>query len=413
MEPMFSATFDGALSQRVASTVIDPSSLDASSTAEPPTDRGVTSVGQFSMAEMGFEARNWRAARDTFQYQRGHKDKKAMEDFLSRQESPQQAKAMAVEASRNAGKQYAPAIGGILSKIEAFMQVGDIAMKTAPESVGLVWMGVRLCLHSVEDDFATFSLFSGAASDIVGILYSCRAYGKMYGGDGGQKGLQEFQKLHQRVVDFIPGIYCDILEFSYQMSKHISRNMSIRILKGLLSRASNKFRGMIDKIRASEKTMSEFASKATDQLSVFYAEASLQKQDVGLGNQNSMKADLVSIKNTLQSHLKIQEMFANQVKQLEEEKKNMKQKTPLDKAKEKFEENSKRLKPTSFSETAFEKSKARQEQGTCQWIFDLEMYRNWRTAEENDILWISGVGGMGKSSKCAAATTFSDATLLE
>ena len=283
-------------------------------------------MGQFSAAEMSFEARNWRAARDVFQNQRGHKDKKAMADFLRQQESPQQAKASCIEASNKASKQYAPGLGGVLSKIEAFMQVGDVAMTAAPESVGLAWMGIRLCMHSVEDDFATFNLFSGAASDIIGILISCRVYGKMYGGDGGQKGLPDFQELHQKVVDYIPVIYTEILEFSYQMSKQIGRNMGTRFLKGLLSSASNKFRSMIDGIRGMEKTMGEFAKKATDQLSIYYDEIGLEKQGAALENQRLMMANLAVIKDTLNSNLEIQKMYVDQFKQLEEEKKNMKKK---------------------------------------------------------------------------------------
>ena len=397
MESVLSSTFSGALSQRADATVVDPSSLVMGSAPEATTDRGT--MGEFSAAELDFEARNWRAARQVFQYQRGHKDKKAMEDFLVQQESPRQAKASCVEASKKAGKQYAPGVGGVLSKIEAFMKVGDVAMKTAPESVGLAWMGIRLCMHSVQDDFATFNLFSGAASDIIGILISCRVYGKMYGGDGGQKGLQEFQELHQKVVDYIPGIYTEILEFSYQMSKQIGRHVGIRLLKGLLSSASSKFRGMIEGIRGMERTMSGFAKKATDQLSIYYAEVNLRRQGTSLDNQRTMMANLAVIQDTLNSNLEIQKIYVDQIKQLEEERKNMKKKTPLDKAKEKFEENAARLKTTASSEVAFEKSKARKEQGTCEWIFELEDYKAWRTSPESGIMWISGVGGMGKSSK--------------
>ena len=395
---MLSSTFSGALSQRESSTAVDPSSLIASSAAEATTDRGISSMDQFSAVEMDFEARNWRAARDVFQNKRGHKDKKAMADFLTQQESPQQAKTSCIEASNRASKQYAPGVGGVLSKIEAFMKVGDVAMKTAPESVGLAWMGIRLCMHSVEDDFATFSLFCGAASDIIGILISCRVYGKMYGGDGGQKGLQDFQELHQKVVDYIPGIYTEILEFSYQMSKQMGRNMGFRLLRGLLSSAANKFKPMIDGIKASEKTMNEFAKKATDQLSIYYAELGLQKQGTGLENQQVMMANLAVIQDTLNSNLEIQKIYADQIKQLEEERKNLKKKTPLDKAKEKFEENEKRLRTTDSSEIAFERSKLRKEEGTCEWIFELEEYKSWRTSSENGIIWVSGVGGMGKSS---------------
>ncbi|KAL9042317.1 MAG: hypothetical protein Q9214_003819, partial [Letrouitia sp. 1 TL-2023] len=253
MDSVLTSTFSGALSQRADSTAVDPSSLVVSSAAEATTDRG---VGQLSAVEMDFEARNWRAARDVVQYKRGHKDKKAMAEFLSRQESPEQAKDSCIEASKRASGQYAPVVGGVLSKIEAFMKVGDVAMKGAPESVGLAWMGIRLCMHSVEDDFATFQLFGGAAGDIIGILISCRTYGKIYGADRGPKGREDFQELHQKLVDYIPGIYTEILEFSYQMSKHIGRNMGVRLLKGLLSSVANKFGGMIAGIKRSEKTMS-------------------------------------------------------------------------------------------------------------------------------------------------------------
>jgi len=86
---------------------------------------------------MDFEARKWRAARDVFENNSGHRDEKAMAEFLSRQESPQYAKAYYQEKSQGAGAQYKAGVGGILSKIEAFMKVRDIAMKSAPEDVGL------------------------------------------------------------------------------------------------------------------------------------------------------------------------------------------------------------------------------------------------------------------------------------
>lgn len=178
-----------------------------------------SSMDTFSEAEVTFEAGNWAAACENFQ--KGHKDKKAMAEFLAHQTTPQQAKSSCLEAQTRANSQYNPGLGGVLSKIETFMKVGDLAMKSAPESVGLAWTGIRLCLHSVEDDFATFNLFSGAAADIIGILISCRVYGKMY---GGHKGPEDFQELHRKVVEYIPGIYTDILNFSYAMNKHMGRN---------------------------------------------------------------------------------------------------------------------------------------------------------------------------------------------
>ena len=380
MDSELSSSFNNAVSARENSTAVDFSS---SAATDAVAAQGVSARDQFSAVEMDFEARNWRVARTAIQNNPQHKDKKRMAEFLSRQESPQQAKASCLSARNQASKEYAPAVGGVLSKIEAFMKVGDIAMKTAPESVGLVWMGIRLCMHSVEDDFATFSLFSGAASDIIGILLSCRVYGKMYGGDGGQKGKQDFKEMHQKVVELIPTIYTKILEFSYQMSKQMGRNMGMRFIKGLLSSAVNKFKPIIDDIRSSEKTMSSYAQKATEQLSIYYLEVGLTKQGTVLENQETMKADLATMKDVL--------------KELGDDKKNWKKKTPLDKAEEEFDKNKSRLKPSQNSEFALERGKSLRTEGTCEWIFAVEEYKTWRTSVDNCILWVSGLGGMGKS----------------
>ena len=177
-----------------------------------------SNMAVFSEAEINFEATNWSSAREAFQ-RKGH-DKKRVAEFLKSYETAQSAKAGCIETQNKAGHKYAKGIGGILSKIETFMKVGDLAIKSAPESVGLAWMGIRLCLHSVEDDFAVFNLFSAAAADIVGILISCRVYGRMF---GGHKGPEEFQELHAKVVEYIPTIYSEILDFSYAMKKHMDK----------------------------------------------------------------------------------------------------------------------------------------------------------------------------------------------
>ena len=107
MESMLSATFNGALALRMVYTAIDPSSLDASSAAGPMTDHGVTSMGQYTAAEMGFEARNWTYARYMFQCQRGHKDKGAMGGLLLRQETLRQQKRRLIRVTIGKSKERA------------------------------------------------------------------------------------------------------------------------------------------------------------------------------------------------------------------------------------------------------------------------------------------------------------------
>ena len=166
----------------------------------------------------------------------------------------------------------------------------------------------------------------------------------------------------------------------------------------MLTSASARFQPMIDAIRANEQTMSGYASKATNQLSIHYQEVGLQQQGVGLQMQQSMMADISVIRETLESVKEVNKIYQNQIRQLEEEKKNMRKKTPLDKAKELFEENVKRLEPNNnLAELALEKHKSRREKDTCNWIFELEEYKNWLSSTESRLLWVSGVGGLGKS----------------
>lgn len=158
----------------------------------------------------------------------------------------------------------------------------------------------------------------------------------------------------------------------------------------MLTSASARFKTLIDAIRANEQTMSGYARKATDQLTKHY-------QEVGLQQQGTMMADLSVIRDTLESSMEVNKLYLNKICQLEEEKKTMKKKTPLDKAKEHYDDNVKRLQHTDLAEIALEKYKSRREKDTCNWIFELEEYRTWRSSTESSLLWVSGVGGVGKS----------------
>ena len=164
----------------------------------------------------------------------------------------------------------------------------------------------------------------------------------------------------------------------------------MRFVKGLLSSASAKFQPMIDSIKQSDKTMGGYANTATAQLSKYY-------QETGLHNQEAMMADLSVIRETLESSREISKIFADQVRQLQAEMKDMKKISPFDKAKELFDTNTKALQPADDAESVLRTNQSRREPNTCNWIFDIEEYKTWRTSAEGSLLWVSGVGGMGKS----------------
>jgi hypothetical protein len=166
-----------------------------------------------------FEEQNWDRARQKFlDTHKSSNHPARIQEFLADRITITDAKTACQATQQKAKEEYRPTLGSIMAKIEIAMQVGDLAIKSAPESIGLAWAGIRLCLHSVEDDYATFSTFATACTDIIGILISCSVYGEMY---SVPKGPDSFRELNDKVIEFIPTIYADILEFSYQMKKHM------------------------------------------------------------------------------------------------------------------------------------------------------------------------------------------------
>jgi hypothetical protein len=167
-----------------------------------------------------FEQLAWREAVEVFKMTSNHR-KERLNEFTKLSSSPQAAMQNCRDLQRDASTQYGKVLSKILGKIEIFINAGNLAVKGAPESVGLAWTGIQLALGSIQDDFATFQLFSGACVDIIGILVSCRVFSRMFDVPTGP---EEFVEVQQQVKGSIPKVYQQILEFSYQMTKHMDRS---------------------------------------------------------------------------------------------------------------------------------------------------------------------------------------------
>lgn len=334
-----------------------------------------------------FEGKNWRQARSSFKSK--HENNVALRSFLGSQTDAYDVKAQCLELKRTSENKYSQGLGGILENIDALMNLGDVAIKSAPESVGLAWMGVRMCLRGVQGDWATFQLFSGACADIIGIMISCRVYGKLYGGKDHPKG---FQELHEKVIEFIPQIYTDILEFSYAVYKYTEKRTIIRIGAHIFKDVKGGFEGQINGIRKSDVKMRDFAKTASDRMIIYL-------QNENIRGQGEMKSQLVTMQETLDASLKSNEAIVRRlVEELEEESKNTRKKTPYEKAQDRYEENMEHLDPSELQyELLQENLDVHREPDTCLWIFDLKQYKDWYESSKSSMIWVSGEGGYGKS----------------
>lgn len=105
-----------------------------------------------------------------------------------------------------------------------------------------------------------------------------------------------------------------------------------------------------------------------------------------LHGQEVMSADIAIRKAALDANLKANDALVRHIGRLEDEQKDMRRRTPYEKAKDEFEENKKALNPASDQTDLFEENISRREEGTCRWIFKLEEYKSWHDRAGSSIL---------------------------
>lgn len=363
-----------------------------------------------SAKEEKFERNNWIEARRRFKTK--EKDTEQLRLFLKSETTRSSVKQTCEELREKSDNEYRQGFGSILANIDALMNVGDLAIKSAPESIGLAWMGIRMCLHAVQGDWASFQLFSGACSDIIGIMISCRVYGKMWGGEAD---VRDFQELHAQVADYIPTIYTKILEFSYAVHRYASKHTVIRFTQNIFKDVKSGFEGMINNIKQHDTKMRDYAKVASERLMKCLQEKTIE-------NQDAMKSELSSLKETLDFSLKANESIIRKAfAELEEERKEMRKKTPYEKAQDEYQENMKLLNPNEDQyDILRENIDVKREPGTCRWIFELDTYSQWHDSTQSAMVWVSGAAGYGKSilmstviENLRAEETTKDGTLVQ
>ncbi|KAI9694998.1 MAG: hypothetical protein M1822_000615 [Bathelium mastoideum] len=352
--------------------------------------------GETGEKAVDFESLNWQKAKSLFIEARGAKDDQGkLDQFLQGWTSVQDAKDMCIATKNQASKEYAPMLGSILNKIDMASKVGDLAMKSAPESVGLAWMGVKLCLHSIMDDFATCQLFGVACSDIIGILISCACYGRMF---SVPKGPESFREIHSQIVDRIPEIYSNILEVSFSVKKYMSHNKLVRTGKNFFRSAKEKYKDKIQELHDNEAKLSAFAHTASEEMQDYYAKKLLANQTQTIESQEAIAQDMNDLKAQLSAYLQIRKNEVTVNAELLEAFKSMNRKTPLAAAKDQCQAYQRQLRMDAIqSDILQRKQKDRKPPETCTWIFQNVEYKKWRDSASNSMLWVSGPGGCGKS----------------
>jgi hypothetical protein len=138
-----------------------------------------------------------------------------------------------IEGSQKKGEDsYGGKVSKIMNNMHYFLDLGDIAVKGGPESVGIVWMGFKIIFAGIQADYKACQLLADISSTALGLMIQCRVYGAMF--DYHENPTEDETGALGEVQKCIRAAYLGILKFSYRAKTYIKRHTFLRDLKAIL-----------------------------------------------------------------------------------------------------------------------------------------------------------------------------------
>ncbi len=206
----------------------------------------------------------WEEGRDQFiKDLRGHgvetqtvdqflQDKAASEDVrhscLSLQADSERKYGQVEIAGKGIPKKW---IARIMDNVGKFVAVGDIAMKGAPETVGLAWFAIKQVLNAVQNNYKLYDFFGLALTNITEMLVLIRTYDKIY--DERKRSNWQPSDVVGELFSQIRNVYAAILDFSYSVKKHIKGGRMAKVghaFKDMFGADLPEFEGKMGAIQA-------------------------------------------------------------------------------------------------------------------------------------------------------------------
>ncbi|KAK4110138.1 hypothetical protein N656DRAFT_831090 [Canariomyces notabilis] len=287
-----------------------------------------------------------------------------------------------------------------MNNINNFVAAGDFVTKSAPESVGMAWYAVKLTLTAIHSNYDLYTFFGSGLSDISEIMILVRHYDQLYDerSEPNWKPSPVVEKLFQDVI----GAYEAVLDFSFAIKRHLTTGALTRIkhgFKDFFGMSKVKFEDKLNTVAALKKKILEESQAA------FQDKTLTQLQDVtallaGIEGTVRHLSDLQEIQHKLRDEANAK--FDFMLKGFDDIKASTKRKTQWDYAVGDFQAFHEALSPLEGSFSILGDTIDAIYPGTCQWVFDERVYREWEDSDNNAMLCVTGPEGCGKSYIVAA-----------
>lgn len=338
---------------------------------------------------------------------RDEKERVLLDEFLRQRAEPGDARQAAESLANDASKKYSAKgfkiagnevavipqswINNILGNINNFVEAGNTLMEGAPESVGLAWFAVKITLSAIQSNYELYNLFGSGLSDISEIMIIVRHYDRLY--DERAKPQWKASALVDKLFQDVVAAYTAVLDFSFAIKRHLTAGTLTRIkhgFKDLLGTSKSKFESKLS-------TIAELKRKILEESQGAFQDRTLTQLE-GVAN---VLGDIAGTVNTIQGFQKKQEQWQSEsnarldalLKGVEAIKASTKEKTRWDYALQKYNDNQAALKPIKGTDAALGYAIDARLDGTCQWLFEWGIYRQWEESTSSTLLCIAGQEG--------------------
>ncbi|KAF3921351.1 Alpha-latroinsectotoxin [Dactylellina cionopaga] len=165
--------------------------------------------------------------------------------------------AMKAKADQEYGGKKNRFVRKLLEVLQTVKDVGDAFLECAPESVSLAWSAVSILIKVGTDDLDKCEMISACCENIVTIVLNCRLYENRFGGIGSDG--SPIQDIEQKILDMIPNILFQVLDFSWHTNYHLDKNRLVRSFKETFS---NTLKDKIESLTAEYQKLRTVAEDA-------------------------------------------------------------------------------------------------------------------------------------------------------
>ncbi|RPB12644.1 hypothetical protein P167DRAFT_574015 [Morchella conica CCBAS932] len=249
-------------------------------------------------------------------------------------------------------------LDGLVTQLNKYANIGDIALQHHPDVVSLAWSGFRFLLQVGTAYTEDMQTASESLEYLLRVLFCCDIYEKLYC----ETGLLTVQPLNTSLVE----LYVSILEYLCYIKRFLNKDTGERVLASFVS----ELKGLLKNVQQKESTVLSYVDKVEK-------EASAIEQTERREETERLKEQLEDIKKPLEE---IETAVKMVYEAIESKKLNILR----------WLSDIKFIDHHTFS-------RERRQEKTGQWLEENETYKEWKNSKSSSLLWLRGDAGYGKT----------------